>query len=76
VTWPDGHEDAMTEYLFTPGTPNNTLRFTYTYDTPGKKLVKPKERPKFRSAMERVAQRYVANLTKTADQKTQTPAAR
>ena len=64
VTWPDGHEDAMTEYLFTPGTPNHTLQFTYTYGTPGKKLVKPKDRPKFHSAMERVAQRYVTNLTK------------
>ena len=74
VTWPDGHEDAMTEYLFTPGSPNNTLQFTYTYGTPSKKLVKPKERPKFHSAMERVAQRYVTNLTKTADQKAQTPA--
>jgi hypothetical protein len=74
VTWPDGHEDAMTEYLFIPGTPNNTLQFTYAYDTPGKKLVKPKERPKFRHAMERVAQRYVANLTKTSDLKAQTPA--
>ena len=76
VTWPDGHEDAMTEYLFTPGVPNHTLQFTYTYATPSKKLVKPKERPKFHSAMQRVAQRYVANLTKTADHKTETPAAR
>jgi len=76
VTWPDGHEDAMTEYLFTPGAPSHTLQFTYTYETPSKKLVKPKERPKFHSAMGRVAQRYVANLTKTADQKTETPAAR
>ena len=64
----------MTEYLFIPGTPNNTLQFTYTYGTPSNKLVKPKERPKFHSAMERVAQRYVTNLTKTADQKAQTPA--
>ena len=75
VTWPDGHEDATTEYLFIPGSPNNTLQFSYTYGTPGKKLVKPKERPKFHRAMERVAQRYVANLTKTRDQKAQTPAA-
>ena len=64
VTWPDGHEDATTEYLFVPGTPFNKLQFTYTYETPSKKLVKPKERPKFHQAMERVAQRYVANLTK------------
>ena len=71
VTWPDGHEDAMTEYLFVPGTPN-TLQFTYGYGTPGKKLVKPKERPKFHSAMERVAKRYVTNLAKTCDQKAQT----
>ena len=75
VTWPDGHEDAMTEYLFIPGTPNHTLQFTYTYATPSKKLVKPKARPKFHQAMERVAQRYVANLTRTSDQKAQTPAA-
>ena len=75
VTWPDGHEDAMTEYLFVPGAPNNTLQFSYTYGTPGKKLVKPKDRPKFNSAMERVAQRYVANLTRTSDQTAQTPAA-
>lgn len=75
VTWPDGHEDATTEYLFTPGTPN-TLRFTYTYAEPSKKLVKPKARPKFNQAMERVAQRYVANLTKSSDQRAaQTPAA-
>ena len=74
VTWPDGHEDAMTEYRFIPGSPNNTLQFTYSYATPGKKLVKPKERPKFHRAMERVAQRYVANLTKTSDLKAQTPA--
>jgi hypothetical protein len=73
VTWPDGHEDATTEYLFAPGSPN-TLQFTYSYATPGKKLVKPKERPKFHQAMERVAQRYVANLTKTSDLKAQTPA--
>jgi hypothetical protein len=74
VTWPDGHEDATTEYLCIPGSPNNTLQFTYSYATPGKKLVKPKERPKFHHAMERVAQRYVANLTKTSDLKAQTPA--
>jgi len=65
VTWPDGHEDAMTEYLFTPGAPNHSLHFSYTYGTPGKKLVKPKERPNFHHAMERVAQRYVANLTRS-----------
>jgi hypothetical protein len=64
----------MTEYLFIPGSPNNTLQFTYSYATPGKKLVKPKERPKFHRAMERVAQRYVVNLTKTSDLKAQTPA--
>ena len=64
VTWPDGHEDAMTEYLFVPGDTNNTLQFSYSYETPGKKLVKPKDRPKFHSAMQRVAERYVANLTK------------
>ena len=75
VTWPDGHEDAMTEYLFIPGAPNNTLQFSYTYGTPGKKLVKPKDRPKFHLGMQRVAQRYVANLTKTSNQKAQTPAA-
>jgi hypothetical protein len=75
VTWPDGHEDAMTEYLFVPGAPNNTLQFSYTYGTPGKKLVKAKDRPKFHSAMKRVAERYVTNLTKTSDQKAQTPAA-
>jgi hypothetical protein len=70
----DGHEDATTEYLFIPGSPSNTLQFTYSYATPGKKLVKPKERPKFHHGMERVAQRYVANLTKTSDLKAQTPA--
>lgn len=75
VTWPDGHEDAMTEYLFIPGAPSHTLQFTYTYGTPSKKLVKAKERPNFHRAMGRVAQRYVANLTKTSDQKVQTPAA-
>ena len=75
VTWPDGHEDAMTEYLFVPGAPNNTLQFSYSYETPGKKLVKPKDRPKFHLAMQRVAERYVANLTKTSDQKAHTQAA-
>jgi len=73
VTWPDGHEDATTEYLFIPGTPN-TLQFTYSYAEPSKKLVKPKDRPKFHTGMERVAQRYVANLTKTADRKAETSA--
>ena len=75
VTWPDGHEDATTEYLFVPGTPNNTLKFTYAYVTPSKKLVKPKERPRFHHAMQRVAERYVANLTRTSDHKAETPAA-
>jgi|SRR5687767_5569723 hypothetical protein len=74
VTWPDGHEDATTEYLFIPGDASHTLRFTYTYAPPSKKLVKPKDRPKFLSAMERVAQRYVANLT-NSDRKAQTSAA-
>ena len=74
VTWPDGHEDAMTEYLFVPGAPNNTLQFSYSYETPGKKLVKPKDRPKFHLAMQRVAERYVPNLTKTSDQKAHTTA--
>ena len=75
VTWPDGHEDATTEYLFVAGAPSNTLQFSYSYETPGKKLVKPKDRPKFHSAMQRVAERYVANLTNTSDQKAHSPAA-
>lgn len=75
VTWPDGHENATTEYRFVPGAPNHLLVFSYTYETPGKKLVKAKDRPKFHAAMQRVAERYVASLTKTSDQKASTPAA-
>ena len=65
VTWPDGHADATTEYLFRPGSPN-TLQFTYSYEPPSTKLVKTKALPEFRSGMEKVAGIYVKGLTAAA----------
>jgi len=66
VTWPDGHADATTEYLFRPGTDGgpNTLQFTYSYEPPSTKLVKTKALPEFRTGMEKVAGIYLKGLSK------------
>ena len=68
VTWPDGHADATTEYLFRPGDAEHpsTLQFTYSYEPPSTKLVKTKALPEFRSGMEKVAGLYVKGLTAAA----------
>jgi hypothetical protein len=68
VTWPDGHADATTEYLFRPGAEGepNTLRFTYSYEPPSTKLVRTKALPEFRAGMEKVASIYVKGLTALA----------
>jgi hypothetical protein len=68
VTWPDGHADASTEYVFSPGGAHgpNTLQFTYSYEPPSTKLVKTKALPEFRSGMEKVAGIYVKGLTAAA----------
>lgn len=68
ATWPDGHADASSEWLFTPGedgTPH-TLRFTYSYSAPSTKLVKTKELPAFKVAMEKVVNAYTSSLVKAA----------
>jgi hypothetical protein len=67
VTWPTGHADATTDYLFTPaedGVPN-TLQFTYSYEPPSTKLVKTKALPAFHAGMEAVAGIYVKGLVKS-----------
>lgn len=66
VTWPTGHADATTEYLFTPGEDGipNTLQFTYNYEPPTTKLVKTKALPAFHAGMATVAGIYLKGLTK------------
>jgi hypothetical protein len=68
VTWPTGHADASTEYLFRPGAAGepNTLQFTYSYEPPSTKLVKTKALPEFRAGMEKVATVYLKSLTAVA----------
>jgi|GEM_PF-3686216 len=68
VTWPAGHADATTEYLFTPGEDDvpNTLQFTYAYEPPSTKLVKTRALPAFHAGMEAVAGIYVKALVKSA----------
>jgi hypothetical protein len=64
-TWPDGVAQGDTEYVFSPGSPNN-LTFTYRYEPPSTKLVKSKQLPAFHEGMEKVATRYLDRLTKTS----------
>lgn len=68
VLWPDGHADAITEYVFIPGRngTENTVRFTYSYPPPSTKLVKTKALPAFHDAMEKVAGRYLKSLVAAA----------
>jgi hypothetical protein len=60
-TWPDLVVDAKSVYRFDAGSPN-TLTFTYSYENPGPKIVKAKNLPAFRSALERVIARYLVQL--------------
>jgi hypothetical protein len=60
-SWPTGVTVITTEYRFTPGKPN-TLRFTYNYETPSPKLVKPKHLPENRQVVNKVVQHYVEKL--------------
>jgi hypothetical protein len=62
LTWPDGVGNSTSEYRFTAGQPN-TLQFTYSYDPPSTDLIKTKNLPKFHTAMEHVAARYLDKLT-------------
>lgn len=74
VLWPDGlHADAIAEYLFLPGLDGapHTLRFTYSFPPPSTKVVRTRELPAFHDAMERVAIRYLDQLTDSS-----TPAGR
>lgn len=66
ILWPEGHADGIVEYLFRPGRDggSNYLRFTYSYTPPSTKLVKIKELPAFRLAMEKVSTRYLDKLTR------------
>jgi hypothetical protein len=68
VTWPTGHADASTEYLFRPGTDGepNTLQFSYSYEPPSTKLVKTKALPEFHAGMQKVAGIYLKSLTAVA----------
>jgi hypothetical protein len=68
VTWPTGHADATTDYLFIPAddTAPSTLRFTYSYEPPSTKLVKTKALPAFHAGMEAVAGSYLKGLVKSA----------
>jgi hypothetical protein len=61
-TWPDGVATGATEYVFSPGDPH-TLTFTYRYEPPPTKLVKPKQLPAFHEGMEKVCRRYLEGLT-------------
>jgi hypothetical protein len=61
LTWPKGIGKSISEYRFTAGSPN-TLQFTYSYEPPSTDLIKTKNLPKFHSAMEHVAGRYVEKL--------------
>jgi hypothetical protein len=61
-TWPDLVVNAESEYRFHPGSPN-VLQFTYRYDNPGSKIVKGKDLPAFRGALEKVIGRYLDRLT-------------
>jgi hypothetical protein len=62
LTWPDGVGNSVSVYAFHAGTPN-TLEFTYSYDAPSTDLIKTKNLPKFHSAMEHIANRYLERLT-------------
>jgi hypothetical protein len=64
-TWPDGVADGSTEYRFTPGAPHR-IQLTYAYEPPTTKLVKTKDLPRFRDAMERVVGTYLDALTDAA----------
>lgn len=66
--WPDGHCDATSEYLFTPGTDGgpNTVRLSYTYTAPSTNLVKTKELPAFHVAMEKSLSSYLSKLVAAA----------
>lgn len=61
VTWPNGIAHAETEYVFTPGTPSTVL-FTYRYEPPPAKLVKPKAAPAFHEGMQKVVDLYISKL--------------
>jgi hypothetical protein len=64
LTWPDGVGNSTSLYAFRAGTPN-TLEFTYSYDAPSTDLIKTKNLPKFHSAMEHIAKRYLDRLTES-----------
>lgn len=61
-TWPDLVVNATSEYRF-PAGPTQQLRFTYAYERPGPKIVKPKNLAAFHQALERVIGRYLDRLT-------------
>ncbi|MGQ0625367.1 MAG: hypothetical protein ACT4PP_12060 [Sporichthyaceae bacterium] len=65
MLWPEGHIDAIAEYLFVPGSPQSpqSVRLTYSYPAPSTKLVKTKELGAFKTAMEKVIGRYLKNLS-------------
>lgn len=59
-SWPDGVALGETEYVVS----GETLTFTYRYEPPSTKLVKTKELPAFHDGMQKVAERYLAGLTR------------
>ena len=59
-TWPDGVALGETEYVVT----DDTVTFTYRYEPPSTKLVKTKALPAFHEGMQKVAERYLAGLTR------------
>lgn len=59
VTYPDGGTSAESDYVFTP---DGTVTFTYRYDTPSTKLVKPKALPAFHEGMQKVVDRFIGKL--------------
>lgn len=64
LTWPDGVGNSISQYTFRAGSPN-TLEFSYSYDAPSTDLIKTKNLPKFHSAMEHIAKRYLDKLTES-----------
>lgn len=66
--WPDGHCDATSEYLFSPGTEGtaNSVRLTYTYTAPSTNLVKTKALPAFHVAMEKSLVSFLTKLIAAA----------
>ncbi|MGQ0467869.1 MAG: hypothetical protein ACT4QG_21445 [Sporichthyaceae bacterium] len=66
VLWPDGHADAIVEYVFSAGAgAEHSVQFTYSYPPPSTKLVKTKALPEFHAGMEKVAGFYLKKLVET-----------